>query len=66
MLLNPRPDLIKRMQLAPAATVEPLRDPEPVEEPQVDVIHRARSIDPLARPLETFGRRESAGAAGYP
>jgi hypothetical protein len=24
MLLNPRPDLIKRMQLAPAATVEPM------------------------------------------
>jgi hypothetical protein len=54
MLLNPRPELIKRIQLVPAATVEPLRDPEPVEEPQVDVVHRSGSIGSPARPLETF------------
>jgi hypothetical protein len=28
------------VQLLPAATVEALRDPESVEEPQVDVVHR--------------------------
>ena len=52
MLFNPRAQIIKRVQLSSPATVEPLRDPEPVKEPQVDVIHRLASIDSSARALE--------------
>jgi hypothetical protein len=54
MLLNPGPQLIERMQLVPAATVEPLCDPEQVEKPQVDVIHRSVSIGSSERSLEIY------------
>jgi hypothetical protein len=54
MLFDPGSWVIERVQLGAAASVEPSRDPESVEKPQVDVVHRVRSIGSPGQALERF------------